>query len=105
MRRCGRSFCFDSSLRAAVGGGCLRAFEICREYGIENAKDENENILEKSMKDNNVSGTVAQTDNLTLKIENVLKAKNARIGVAIFNSNEKDTFKINNDFHFPMQKL
>lgn len=28
----------------------------------------------------------AQTDNLTLKIENVLKAKNARIGVAILNS-------------------
>ena len=47
----------------------------------------------------------AQTDNLTLKIENVLKAKNARIGVAIFNSNEKDTFKINNDFHFPMQSV
>lgn len=36
----------------------------------------------------------AQTDNLTLKIENVLKAKNARIGVAIFNSNEKDTLKL-----------
>ncbi|HHQ4945237.1 TPA: serine hydrolase, partial [Aeromonas hydrophila] len=47
----------------------------------------------------------AQTDNLTLKIENVLKEKNARIGVAIFNSNEKDTFKINNDFHFPMQSV
>ncbi|MEN7268368.1 VEB family extended-spectrum class A beta-lactamase [Pseudomonas aeruginosa] len=47
----------------------------------------------------------AQTDNLTLKIENVLKAKNARIGVAIFNSNEKDTLKINNDFHFPMQSV
>ena len=67
------------------------------------AKDENENILEKYMKDNNVSN--AQTDNLTLKIENVLKAKNARIGVAIFNSNEKDTLKINNDFHFPMQSV
>lgn len=47
----------------------------------------------------------AQTDNLTLKIENVLKAKNARIGVAIFKSNEKDTVKINNDFHFPMQSV
>lgn len=47
----------------------------------------------------------AQTDNLTLKIENVFKAKNARIGVAIFKSNEKDTVKINNDFHFPMQSV
>ncbi|MCV5752724.1 class A beta-lactamase-related serine hydrolase, partial [Escherichia coli] len=27
------------------------------------------------------------------------------IGVAIFNSNEKDTLKINNDFHFPMQSV
>ena len=44
-------------------------------------------------------------DQLTLKIENVLKGKNARIGVAIFNSNEKDTLKINNDFHFPMQSV
>ena len=47
----------------------------------------------------------AQVDSLTLKIENVLKTKNAKVGVAIFKSNEKDTLKINNDFHFPMQSV
>jgi len=44
-------------------------------------------------------------DSLTLKIENVLKTKNAKVGVAIFKSNDKDTLKINNDFHFPMQSV
>jgi beta-lactamase class A VEB len=47
----------------------------------------------------------AQRDSLILKIENVLKTKNAKVGVAIFKSNEKDTLKINDDFHFPMQSV
>lgn len=42
---------------------------------------------------------------LTLKIENILKQKNAKAGVAKFKSNEKETSRINNDFNFQMQSV
>lgn len=44
-------------------------------------------------------------DSLSLQIQNIIKNKNAKVGVAIYKSNEKDTLKINNDFHFPMQSV
>lgn len=45
----------------------------------------------------------AQNDDLKTNIENILKTKKARVGVAITVKNE--TVIINNDFHYPMQSV
>ena len=47
----------------------------------------------------------AQVDSLNLHIKKIIKNKNAKVGVAIYKSNEKDNLEINNDFHFPMQSV
>ena len=47
----------------------------------------------------------AQIDGLKLQIENILKTKNAKVGVAIVAGNDGDSLKINNDFYYPMQSV
>jgi beta-lactamase class A len=44
-------------------------------------------------------------DSLRQKIQQVLSAKNAVVGVSIAGSNEKDTLSINGDKHLPMQSV
>lgn len=47
----------------------------------------------------------AQTDSLKTKIEDILKTKNARVGVSIVANDGKDTLKINDSYHYPMQSV
>lgn len=50
--------------------------------------------------------TSAQTaESLRQKIEQIVSAKNAVVGVAISGNNGKDTLYINGDKHFPMQSV
>jgi beta-lactamase class A/beta-lactamase class A VEB len=50
--------------------------------------------------------TSAQTaDSLRQKIEQIVSAKNAVVGIAISCNNGKDTLSINGDKHFPMQSV
>jgi beta-lactamase class A len=45
------------------------------------------------------------TDPLRQKIQEIVSAKNAVIGVSIMDNNGKDTLSINGDKHFPMQSV
>lgn len=47
----------------------------------------------------------AQISHLGIKINNVILAKNAEVGVAIIGNNGRDTLKINGDSHLPMQSV
>lgn len=47
----------------------------------------------------------AQLDSLRIKIEDILKTKNAKVGVSIIANNYKDTISINGETHFPMQSV
>ena len=50
--------------------------------------------------------TSAQTtDSLRQKIEQIISAKNAIVGVAIIGNNGKDTLSINGNRHFPLQSV
>jgi beta-lactamase class A len=45
------------------------------------------------------------TDSLRQKIQQVIAAKNAVVGVSIIGNNGKDTLSINGDGHFPLQSV
>ncbi len=47
----------------------------------------------------------AQTDSLKIKIEHLIKDKNATVGVSIIANNLKDTININENLHYPMQSV
>ncbi|MES2517604.1 MAG: class A beta-lactamase, subclass A2 [Bacteroidota bacterium] len=47
----------------------------------------------------------SQTNLLRNKIAEIVKSKQATIGVAILDFENKDTLTYNNDFHFPMQSV
>lgn len=47
----------------------------------------------------------AQIDSLKSEIENLLKDKNAMVGVSIIANNLKDTININESLHLPMQSV
>jgi beta-lactamase class A len=50
--------------------------------------------------------TTAQTsDALRQKIQEILSAKNAVVGISIIGNNGKDTLSINGDAHFPLQSV
>lgn len=50
--------------------------------------------------------TSAQTaDSLRQKIQQIVSAKNATVGVSIIGNTEKDTLSINGERHFPMQSV
>ena len=52
------------------------------------------------------SGTSAQTtDSLRQKIQRIISAKNAFVGVSIMGNNDNDTLSINGDKHFPLQSV
>jgi beta-lactamase class A len=45
------------------------------------------------------------TDALRQRIQQILSAKNATVGVSIVGNNEKDTLSINGNGHFPLQSV
>lgn len=51
------------------------------------------------------SSLSAQTDSLQQRIEQIIKTKNADIGVAVYGLESKDSMSIHNSLHFPMQSV
>ena len=51
------------------------------------------------------SNSNAQIDSLKSEIENLIKDKNATVGVSIIANNLKDTININESLHLPMQSV
>jgi beta-lactamase class A len=47
----------------------------------------------------------SQADNLKRKIEDIIVPKKATIGVAVLHIENKDTFSVNGNVHFPMQSV
>jgi beta-lactamase class A len=47
----------------------------------------------------------SQTDNIRRKIEDISVSKKATVGVAVLGLENKDTFSINGNVHFPMQSV
>lgn len=47
----------------------------------------------------------AQVNSLKTKIENIIKDKNATVGVSIIANNLQDTININENLHYPMQSV
>jgi len=45
------------------------------------------------------------TDSLRAKIQQIVSARNAVVGVSIIGNNGKDTLAINGDSHFPLQSV
>ena len=52
-----------------------------------------------------IKTTAQTTDSLREKIQQIIAAKNATVGVSISSGDQKDTLSINGDKHFPLQSV
>ena len=51
------------------------------------------------------SASAQTTDSLRQKIQQIISAKNAFVGMSIMSNNGKDTLSVNGDKHFPLQSV